>query len=438
MFGGIGQSILFGSAADLVQQRMIAIAYDTGLFAICIFSGIYLTVMFAYNRKMKAYFWLAFVCFFIGCRGLLDNANLAMIVWPDMPFVFGSRLISLFLPCIAVSIVFYLRSFYSKDMPLLLSRIFIIISVAEAVLVVILPAPYYLYVGNYYLLFTSAISVMMLYLAVLSVLRKERGAMIFTASTAILLSCGLLDILSYFRIIRLNGLLMAGLAVFSLSQAIILAIHYSKIEEESLHLNNRIRITDLNYLRAQIRPHFIFNALGTISSTISKDPDEGKNLLLDFSDFLRGCYSIDREDGLTTLGTEMNTVQSYLSLEKARFRDRLTVVYVLKADESCIVPVLSIQPLVENAVLHGLMPKLDGGTLTISTWQEDGYTHISVEDDGVGIDVNDSDADLDKSGKGIGISNINRRLSILYNSSLQIQSAIGKGTRIEMIIPFDT
>lgn len=435
IFGGIGHSILFGTASDLFQRRMLTIAFDFAFFALCIFSGLYHILNYICHRKQKASFWLASVCFLVGLRGLLTDGNFAMILWPDMPFLVGSRLMLLFIPCIAVAFIFYLRSLYARDIPQLLFRFLITVSVLHAILVVFLRAPLYLEAANIYLLFTAAISFLMLYLAVLSMVRQEHGAVIFTIGTVILVSCSLLDMLSYFRIISHDGYIMAGLSLFSLSQAIILALKYSSTQDESRRLHKHMKITDLNYLRAQIRPHFIFNALGTISSTISKDPNEGKRLLLDFSDFLHGCYSTYRDDGLTTLGSEIKTVQSYLSLEKARFRDRLSIEYDLKADESCLVPVFSIQPLVENAVLHGLMPKPGGGKLTISSWQEDEYTHISIEDDGVGIAVKESFADLDTQGNSIGISNINRRISILYNSSLQIESMTGKGTRIEMIIP---
>ena len=94
---------------------------------------------------------------------------------------------------------------------------------------------------------------------------------------------------------------------------------------------------------------------------------------------------------------------------------------------------MSIQPLVENAIRHGITPKIDGGTVKISSWNKDGETHVLVEDDGIGFSSFGRDQGTE--GEGIGINNINRRLEMLYNTHLLIDSEIGRGTRIEMIVP---
>ena len=218
IYAGIGQSILLGSATDLIQKRMVTIALDLALFAMCCLSGVYQFIIFMYHKKMKAFLWLAFVCLFIGLRGLLTNGNIAMILWPDMPFEVGSRIISIFLPCIAISLLFYLRTLYYKDIHHFLFKFFVAASVLDGILIIILPSAAFLEIGNMYLLITSSISFMMFYLSVLSLSRHEKGAVIFTLGTAFLLSCGLLEILSYFRIIRVDNLLMLGLIIFSLSQ----------------------------------------------------------------------------------------------------------------------------------------------------------------------------------------------------------------------------
>jgi LytS/YehU family sensor histidine kinase len=278
----------------------------------------------------------------------------------------------------------------------------------------------------------------MLYFSVLSMLRDADGSLIFTIGAIMLVFGALFDTLYYYQLINTGIFLSLGLVGFAGTQTLLLALYFSKVEQDRQTLKKKLLVTDLSLLRAQIRPHFIYNALGTISSAISRNPAEAKALLLDFSDFLRGCFSTEREDGLTSLSSELNTVRAYLSLEKARFRDRLNVIYDLAEDESRFVPILSVQPIVENAVRHGLMPKIDGGTVKIRTWHDGGQTHIVVEDDGIGIlkdDILTGPQSLNDTGNGIGLPNINRRLKILYDTQLIIDSRPWHGTRVEIVLP---
>lgn len=196
----------------------------------------------------------------------------------------------------------------------------------------------------------------------------------------------------------------------------------------------------LDALRAQINPHFLFNTLNTIASKARTDPEEARRLLLRLSDFFR--YAV-RQDGQTVeFGQEYYFVRTYVSLEQARYGDRLKVRYdidpqVLTAN----VPVLTIQPLVENAVKHGLADKVDGGTVQLKA-RVDPLTRtasIRVSDDGVGIppDVLDKLTSRDAANGGVGLSNISQRLEVLYGERyrLDIQSNDGAGTVVELQIP---
>lgn len=200
---------------------------------------------------------------------------------------------------------------------------------------------------------------------------------------------------------------------------------------------NSLVATELSFLQAQIKPHFIYNALSVISSLTLTEPEKAKELVLDLSDYLRGSFDFESNEGLTTLKRELNLVKAYLSIEQARFKERLCVEFEI-SDINCTVPLLSIQPLVENAVRHGIMPMINGGKIWITVRNEGEYIKISVIDNGVGIDKEKLENILSKSGKNgsVGIKNIHRRLIKLYGRGLIITKGIENGTKIEFFVPY--
>lgn len=201
---------------------------------------------------------------------------------------------------------------------------------------------------------------------------------------------------------------------------------------------------ELNALRAQINPHFLFNALNTIISYSRDDPQMTRRLLLRLADLFRG--SMQSSGQRVPFADEYEQIKNYLYIEQARFRDRLNVVYdidpqVLKIE----IPALSVQPLVENAVRHGLAPKTGPGTIILKAWVDFLTLRviIRVSDDGVGMEPGvipellRPRAGRKKREGGLGLANINERLRRLYGEgfSLGIESAPGRGTSVTMRIP---
>ncbi len=201
---------------------------------------------------------------------------------------------------------------------------------------------------------------------------------------------------------------------------------------------NSIVTAELNFLQAQIKPHFLYNALSVIASLSVREPKRAKELLLNLSNYLRGSFNFENHSGLVTLSTELQTVEAYLAIEKARFKERLHVEYVVPKDISVSVPMLSLQPLVENAVQHGILKRVDGGTLRLSVAAEDEQVVITVEDDGVGMTPDKLDG-LFSPGEdhGVGIQNINRRMQTMYGYGLSIESAPDKGTKVIVRVPLN-
>jgi two-component system LytT family sensor kinase len=193
-------------------------------------------------------------------------------------------------------------------------------------------------------------------------------------------------------------------------------------------------------LRAQISPHFVYNSLTTIASFVRTDPMRARELLMDFADFAR--YGLRRAREFTTLADELRYVERYLMLERARFGDRLRCsVHVAPETLSVAVPFLCVQPLVENAVKHGLSDR-GTGEVRVVVRDAGSETHISVTDDGRGMDpaqVRDmlGEEPADSADRGIGLSNVDVRLRRIYGEDygLRVESKAGEGTKIHLRIP---
>ncbi|MBU5352929.1 response regulator [Paenibacillus barcinonensis] len=196
--------------------------------------------------------------------------------------------------------------------------------------------------------------------------------------------------------------------------------------------------TEMAFLQAQIKPHFLYNALNVIIATCAVNPDKATDLLIELSHYLRGSFDFQNREQLVPLYKELELVQSYVHLEQARFEDRLVVKYDVQPDIRLFLPPLTIQPLVENAIRHGVMERAAGGTVRLHIFQESDDVIIRVQDDGVGIPP-ERMAQV-KSGRtegpgGVGLHNINRRLMSLYGTALEIQSHVGSGTQIQFRVP---
>lgn len=207
-------------------------------------------------------------------------------------------------------------------------------------------------------------------------------------------------------------------------------IELSKIEYQK----KMLRESELKRLQAQIHPHFLFNALNTIISLIRTDPEVARQLLHKLSFFLRSSFR--HQEAFIHLSEEVRTLEAYLAIEAARFQSRLQVKIDVEEGLECKIPPLILQPLVENAVKHGLLPKKEGGTVVLSVYRMEGHVVFTVLDDGVGIpEEGFGDLLKKKTSGGIGLRNVNERLKSIYGEQLIITSELGKGTAISFQIP---
>ena len=222
---------------------------------------------------------------------------------------------------------------------------------------------------------------------------------------------------------------LSGYAIAYLSIIVAIEILFVFLNvEKSLQLameEEKLKDVQVRMMLSQIQPHFIYNSLSSISTLITIDPEKAQHALDDFTEYLRANLSSLTENRLIVFEDELRHIQTFLALEELRFGERVRIIYDLQAI-GFFLPPLVIQPLVENAVRHGILQKVEGGTVTLRSHEEEDAYVVEVEDDGVGFDVDGVDH---SSNKHIGINNIRYRLSKMNEGTLDIESIPGKGTR---------
>lgn len=214
------------------------------------------------------------------------------------------------------------------------------------------------------------------------------------------------------------------------------------MQMELAELDRQVQLVtkaELDALQAQINPHFLFNTLNTIIMFSRTNPETARRLLIKLASFFR--HALKRHGHFNTLKEEIEYLNTYLILERARFRDKLRV--VRNIDDEILeykIPVLTIQPLVENAIKHGILPKPGQGTVEITVCKLDNEMLIVIRDDGVGITAEIQPKVLTPgfgSGNGVGLSNVHERLKGLFGKEygLRIVSVPGEGTSVYVRIP---
>lgn len=222
-----------------------------------------------------------------------------------------------------------------------------------------------------------------------------------------------------------------ALSIFTVILILFLMLY---LDQEYALAKREKELTDsrMSLMLSQIQPHFLYNTLSVIQDMCHGRAPDAEAATLEFTEFLRGNMDSLQIEGLIPFRKELHHTQNYLSLEKRRFQGRLTVKYNIQTDDFQIPP-LTLQPIVENAVRHGVMQRVEGGTVVISA-EETPESHIvTVKDNGVGFDPS---APLDDSERShVGLANVRERLRMMCGGTVEIDSTAGQGTVMTITVP---
>lgn len=262
------------------------------------------------------------------------------------------------------------------------------------------------------------LTVMMIDLSFMIQYRKQMDRLVFAS----MLSYIVLPCLSSFILLFYYGISLINI---SISISVILMFIVSIIDRNNQLLKKEEAVNlRIDLMLSQVTPHFIFNALTTIQQLCVKNPVEAQETVKDFAVYLRGNIdSLSQKENIL-FSQELAHVKCYLAIEKKRFGERIQAEYNIQ-EENFVIPPLTLQPIVENAIKHGICKKREGGTVRIETRREGNTIFIIVSDDGVGFDQNQIIGE-----NHFGIRNVQNRLQTLAGGNIKIESQVGKGTKV--------
>lgn len=257
----------------------------------------------------------------------------------------------------------------------------------------------------------------LIYCTVKEYRRKKTWIWIPIANVVLVMAAVLMDISSLYRDYPVSYLTIAVVCC-GLFYYIWLHLEFVKAHENDLIAEQRIKL-----MMSQIQPHFLYNSLSSISELCETDPKKAQTLTDDFSEYLRYNLTALSTEKLVSFDKQLEQTEIYLNIEKTRFGDRVKAVYEIETQDF-EVPTLTVQPLVENAVRHGICKRPEGGTVTIRSYETDHEYVIEISDDGVGFDMEN----IAKDGEThVGLENVRARLQY-FGDNFEIESKPGIGT----------
>ncbi|MBO6108907.1 MAG: histidine kinase [Eubacterium sp.] len=438
---GSGSNVGTGNYLRLFKDDLPSII----IFLIVSLFGIFFFPIagFIIGKKDFRYQTFGLLCFFLGLYMLIKKFCVYIPLWimdSALCPVFDLTVGHLFM----IALLIYFRSNLTHRVSRIVSGVMIIILtvMTAAATILHLTAVYDIVAfGFYFNMVTLINTILMIVLAVIEIKAagKEsvRDRIIFFVSWIPLVLSLILDVIdrmihipgSYFYIYGLFFSIIAQIIrlIGDLRRQYLASIRYQQIQRELYEAKVSVMVS-------QIQPHFMYNALTSIAMMCTLDPEKAQEATITFSDYLRGNMDSIKQIRPVPFEQELKHLEKYLYIEKLRFDDLLNIEYDIQAKDFKL-PLLSIQPLVENAVKHGVGMKEDGGTVTIATRETDTAYEVIVSDDGVGFDTENAAKDDGRS--HVGMENTKKRLHDMCGADVAITSVIGEGTRVVVTLPKD-
>lgn len=435
---GIPASLELGQAEVLLKQQQQKHLTALMVFAILFTLALLHLIFFLMTRNgvLRNPMLLLFSLFCIQSalgNGLTEERSL-LLFFPQFSFTWVFKLKDFFLSSNFIIILWIIYRFQNGMIMLRLIRILSLAYGAYLLAILLLPIHVYSKIQGLVILCNTLVLLVSLIRSIYLYLKGTGSILLFAA---------LLDVSLYTTDFMLFAMGAKESSAFEQVYVLLFAmVMIGFLAAEYRDTVSRLRFTmqqaadaEIAFLRAQIRPHFLYNTLGVIAAQITQEPQKAKTLLYDLTDYLRGSFHFKAKDGKIPLIEEINTVKAYLSIEQARFGDLLRVEYDIEENLNAMVPLLCIQPVVENAVRHGIFKRMEGGRVLLQIRRENNLVVIRVEDDGVGIPKELLERIRHGESGGVGLKNIQRRLDSGRGLGLNIESAedIGTTVTIKMI-----
>jgi Putative regulator of cell autolysis len=424
--GGFWASTYMGRAEDIMTLHDVLLGKEIFLAGIFLVSALFYFAIFLANRELK--FLLYFACFCLVKILEIDTIGQFILfhLFPGLDFQYYVLIWYSAILWAILFLILYMGELYRSRFADIVTKIFFAAFVFYQLYILVhKPLIYSEYV--YFCDIISVIGALIMVVIIAMSFSKNGGeSWLNMLSMFIMFATYTHDYLYWANIIKDRGgeWFYIGFTIFLLLQILIQKKRFNAY-------NEHLTATELAFLQAQIKPHFLFNAINTFISISYYDVEAARELLVKFSDYLRKSFEFKRINQCAPLSHEIELAKVYTEIEKARFEERLEVNFDVSADLAVQVPVLVLQPVIENAIIHGILPKEDGGKIHVLIRQEGKWLIFKVRDNGVGMDVRAGNI---RKEDRVGLSNIDNRLKKLYHKGIHIESSKGAGCEVTWFV----
>lgn len=428
--GGFWGSIYLGNPENVFELQNKAFSKEFFIIgALSLIAFFYLAV-FVLNREMKHSLYFACLCFML----VLAVQSVGQFTLFRYLSAIDFRLV-IFIwytstTCVLAFLCLYLNELFKSEFSKIITRCYLAFVVFYQLFMILTPVTFYTRFGRVSDIIEILGAILLVLIIADAVRRKEINSWLNMASILVVLLTYVHDILYLTNVIddRRGEILYLGIYVYLFFQMILQA-------EQIRYYYDKKVAAELNFLQSQIKPHFLHNTLNSFIAISRYDIEMSRRLIINFSKYLRQCYAFKENHQLVHLKSEIELLTAYMEIEKIQYEDKLEVEYHID-EANVMVPVMVLQPIIENAVKHGILPKREGGKIEVFIHQEQKNLKFLIRDNGIGIEADKLNQLLKKNVEGgIGLSNIHRRLIKLYGKGLNIKSSREKGTEVSWMIP---
>ncbi|MCX7774219.1 MAG: histidine kinase [Clostridia bacterium] len=431
-FGGVWYSLYLGTPKSIANLNDLIMAKEVFLIGVLIIVAFFYLTIYLFQKDLK--YALYFCCLCLCLTLSIDMAGQFLLLrfLPGMPL---SAVILLWYSSLGWSVFFailFMHELFRSKFSEIIVKLYLSGMILTQLAYFLMPAVQYTRLADAYNALGFAGLLSSVGIVVIGIRKGHKDGWLNLTGMTVLLVTYLHDILFWTNRVRnsFGELIDVGLFTFIICQVIIQA-HRIKL------FNDHKTAAELSFLQAQIKPHFLYNALNTFASISRYDPDQARELLIHFSQYLRRSFDFKDLSQFVPLKHELELLKGYLAIEQVRFEERLEVSIDADIGLEVNVPILMLQPIVENAINHGVLPKPEGGRVDVSVTCEGSSVLFCVRDNGVGMEVRRELDRQNQYGSGVGLFNIDDRLKKLYGKGLEIMSRQGEGTEIVWRIPID-
>lgn len=414
------------------------------LLSLAVFIFLVSLLAIAFKKEFMTLFYISMCSLLMGIWSL-GESKITQFLYADLDFILVLTLLALMLA--PLPYLLYMRELISSKYSRYINYMMIIIGINFGICVSFQLLHYKDLVETIdSTLFLGLLCIIIVHvLLIYEYLReREKSKKLYPAAylsmTGILLIFVAVEIIAYYSsVFKDYGLfLRIGILLYMAELTLSVVVRYMDLLTEANELKDKLMKSQITLMLSQIQPHFLYNTLTAIRTLIKKKPDEAYTLVGYFSRYLRANLNSINGQDLIPFTQELNHIKTYVNIELVRFNNRFEVIYDIES-EDFEVPPLSIQPIVENAIKHGVCKVVEGGVVTIRTRQVNSINVIEVIDNGIGFNINEYEKNDMCSGEAnhssVGIKNIKMRLVNICNASFKIQSIEGCGTIVTVGVP---